>query len=183
MGHLKRSSFPNQKGYKHRTTPQAVAKRDLAEQCLSLRREGLANSEIARRLNGTGGKLDEYKVADLILGRLKEREVPLVEDIRREELDRLDRIFNRAMTLGLGDKNRDRTPALGMALKAMERRAALLGLDAPKQTEMKVTTPHAPSTATAEDIVARLAEEARREGADAGSGDGDAADRAPGDPG
>lgn len=51
--------------------------------------------------------------------------------------------------------------AITAALKAQERIANLYGLDAPKQTEVKDTTTHVVTPATAEDVVAQLAEEAR----------------------
>lgn len=164
MAKLKNGVYiPRKKGSKMRTTPQHVARRTLAQRCLELRREGYTNATIADMLNEPGGTLDEGKVAGLILGELNRMGRAATEDVRTEELDRLDRIFNRALSLGLSDKARDRVPALNAALKAMERRAALLGLDAPKQIDLKDDRQHVPPATAIEEVLARLAQEADKE--------------------
>ena len=152
------------KGAKARTSPRVIAKAELAAQCLKLRREGLTLDEIARRVSVDGSStVDEQTVSLLIQGALRELVRPAAEDLRLQELDNLERIYNRSMRIGLSDKARDRVPALNTALKAMERRAALMGLDAPKQVDIKDERQHTPAEAAKEAVLDQLAAEAGEE--------------------
>jgi hypothetical protein len=149
------------KGYKARTDAGTIARRTLAQQCMRLRADGLTHQQIVDRLDPDGlGKMDVTRVRDLINQEIKAQGVPSVEELRAEMIQQADRLFNRAVQIAMKDGNRDRVPALGMAFKAQERVAALMGLDAPKQTEIKDTTPREVAPTTAEDVMAQLAAEA-----------------------
>lgn len=163
MAKLKRERYAPKKGTRGRTTGQAIERAALAARCLELRREGLSNKEIADRLSvDESSTLNESRVSTLITGALRDMIRPASTELIVEEVDRLDRLFNRAYRIAMGDNNRDRVPALAAALKAMERRSALLGLDAPKQVDIKDDRTHAPDQATIEAVVAQLAAEASK---------------------
>lgn len=88
------------------------------------------------------------------------------DELRRMELERLDRLFGvmyeRAMTNG-----KDAARAAEMALKTMERRAKMLGLDAPERRTIDVWT----HDQFAEAVEALNAEIAELESLDAQTGD------------
>ncbi|MFJ7422761.1 hypothetical protein ACIQXD_29780 [Streptomyces uncialis] len=67
---------------------------------------------------------------------LKERTTELdgqVDELRTVEAERLDRLFFVAYRMAVRDKE---LPAIDRALRIMERRAKLLGLDRPEKTEI-----------------------------------------------
>lgn len=161
MALLNRDRFGRHKGTHARTTPGAIARNNLAQTILALRREDVTYPEIARRLSVDGSAtITEARCRELADNELRRLIKPDAEALRRQHLDRLDRLYNRAAKIAMSDKG-DRIPALQAALKALERESTLMGLDAPRQTEIKDTTPRDIAPATVQDVVAQLAEEAR----------------------
>lgn len=161
MAVLKRTAY-QRKGTKAQTDAGTIAARSLAQQCLRLRADGLTFPQIVDRLDPTGqSTLSVKRVRELVMAEMDRQGLPTAEELRAEMIVQADRLFNRAVQIAMKDGNRDRVPALAAAMKVQERIAALMGLDAPRQTEVKDTTDREVAPATAEDIVAQLAEEAR----------------------
>lgn len=160
MANLNRKAYLRP-GHKPRTDAATIARRTFAQTCMRLRADGLTIQQIVDRLDPDGqSNLTPKKVKDAIAKEVEAQGIPTMEQMRNEMLLQADRLFNRAVQIAMKDGNRDRVPALGMAMKAQERVAALMGLDAPKQTEIKDTTPREVAPTTAEDVMAQLAAEA-----------------------
>jgi hypothetical protein len=132
---------------------QAEARQHEAD-ALQLRRNGAGYAQIAERLGmSVSGAYDAVKRA---LDRTTQEAAP---DVRKLELERLDSLLVTALTVlarphplvqggrivldQQGQPLRDDGPtlaALDRVLKIQERRARLLGLDAPTKLDMKVMT-------------------------------------------
>lgn len=162
MAKLDRGKFPGKSTRnKDRTSAGTIAKRALAADVVRLRADGLTYNQIVDRLSVDGqATITPARARQLVVEELDRYGAPPVEHLRREQLEQADRLFNRSFKIAF-ENGRDRVSAITAALKAQERIANLYGLDAPKQTEVKDTTPHVVTPATAEDVVAQLAEEAR----------------------
>ncbi len=109
--------------------PEVIAKE---RESLILRQRGHTFDEIASRLGykGESGAREAFRRA--LLRTLQE---PAFE-VRELEINRLDALFTVAWDLAMaGDLN-----AIDRVLKIQERRARLLGLDAPRQAQIEVTT-------------------------------------------
>lgn len=126
---------PSQKGHRDRTSPTRVARTSLEAQALRLRREGHAFDEIAEML-GISGPNREDKARYLVTSSLERKGVQDANALRTEMLDRMDRLFNRAMRIALKDGS-DRVAAINAATSVAARMAALVGADAPKQVDLK----------------------------------------------
>ena len=159
---------PATSGHRDRTSPDRVARTTLEAEALRLRRDGHAFDEIAEMLGITGGNA-ESKVEYLIRSALERKGKPDANALRAEQLDRLDRLFNRAMRIAKQDKP-DRVAAINAAVNVAARMSALVGTDAPKQVDIKDDRVQPIDQAAAEKLVERLAEEARREAAEGGAG-------------
>lgn len=124
---------------------QKLARAERQRQVIELRKAGLTHQEIADRLS-----LDRHTVGNLIKRALTEIvRAGGVEEMRDLEGDRLDRLQAAIWTRALqGD-----VPAINTALRIMERRARLFGLDAPVQVQATVETFDANNL---DDAVARL---------------------------
>jgi len=155
------------RGTKDRTSARRIGRAGLEAEALRLRREGHNLDEIARILSPSG-TMTESQVQYMIQESLKRNVDAPAEDVRRDELDRLDRLYNRAYRIAMGDKP-DRVSAINAATNVMNRRAALLGLDAPKKVDLNDERKHDLPKTAIQDLVARLAEEAQRDGSDGGS--------------
>lgn len=113
-----------------RTSPRRVESRAKAIQALELRKAGATYETIATRLSVT--KAAAFKMVTTLLA---ETAAQPAAEVRELEIHRLD-----AMILGLwraataGDVS-----AIDRVLKIMDRRAAYLGLDAPKQVRVDIT--------------------------------------------
>jgi hypothetical protein len=119
----------------------AVERQRLA---LGMRRGGASYDDIARKL-GYAGPNGAHKA---VLSAIRKTLAEPADDVRLLELDRLDRLQLAYWTRATGD--RDRPPDLAAAhyvLKLMDRRARLLGLDAPIKIDVRalvreITTRH-----------------------------------------
>ena len=112
---------------------QSIAVRQRGQQAIRLRMAGATINQIATQLE-YASEAGAYKA---IMRELKQTAQDMgesTEAVRQLELKRLDQmlfpIWNQVLT---GD-----TGAISTALRIQERRASLLGLDAPKQIEARV---------------------------------------------
>lgn len=98
---------------------------------LELRLAGLTFDRIAKELGYASPSGAWYAMKRALTRTLQEP----ADELRRQEAERLDRMLS-----GLwAEATRGNTAAIQTALKVMERRARLLGLDAPAKTEQTVT--------------------------------------------
>ena len=98
------------------------------KQALQLRTAGVAYEEIAARL-GYRGRSGAYAA---VMRALRATLQEPADELRTLELERLDRLL-----LGVwGQAAKGNQGAVDRALRIMERRAKLLGLDAPSKTEL-----------------------------------------------
>jgi Homeodomain-like domain len=131
-------------------TPAKLAAHDRRLKALDLRREGHSYREIARQLGWS-----DHKAASRAVTRALKESVPraVVDEVREIELDRLDVLwlvmFEQART---GNRL-----AVDRCLRIMERRAAMLGLDAPVRIQQQIITED-----QFEEAIRRLNEEAAR---------------------
>ncbi len=108
--------------------PAEIAER--RRKALDLRKAGASYDAIAQqlRLSGSGSA---YKI---VQAALKATYREPADDVRKLELERLDRL-----TLALWSRaQQGETEAIDRVLKLMDRRAKLLGLDAPAKSESEV---------------------------------------------
>jgi transcriptional regulator with XRE-family HTH domain len=108
------------------------------EQVLQLRIAGLSQVEIARRLGVSQSQISE----DLkrAFNALAERCAHEQEHFARLDLARMDAMLEALWpAVASGD-----TKACAVALKVLERRARLLGLDKPARQEIELSAPSAP---------------------------------------
>lgn len=108
-------------------TKEKVAQRRL--HAYELRIQGESYRAIGQALG-----VSEYTAHGDVMGRLREVQAlgdEKLEDVRRVEVARLDRYLTK-LELGVNEGD---PKAIATALRVMERRAALLGLDAPKVSE------------------------------------------------
>lgn len=97
-------------------------------QALQLRQAGVAYEDIAQRL-GYSGRSSAWRS---VMSALKQTLQEPADEVRTLELERLDR-----MLLGLWPQAvHGNQGAVDRALRIMERRAKLLGLDAPTKSEL-----------------------------------------------
>lgn len=99
-------------------------------QAVELRKQGLGFQEIADRL-GYAGHQGAYKA---VMAALKKTLQEPTDELRHLELQRLDAMLN-ALWPAIMKQDGYTPRTVEVALKVMDRRAALLGLDAPKQVE------------------------------------------------
>lgn len=121
------------------TTKRNIDSRHTALRALDMRRAGYTYEAIAEELGLT--KAGAWK---LVQRELKELTKEPARDLQKLELDRLD-----AMLLGIWDKaSSGNLLAIDRALKIQERRARLLGLDAPdRQVITELDTKATPAEA------------------------------------
>ena len=122
--------MPRKTGVSRRTT-LAVRKRQ--QDAITLRIAGATHGAIAERL-GYKGESGAYKAVMRELARTADQLAGSVEGVRQLELQRLDQM---QLQLWQGVMAGDQQ-AVTTVLKIQERRASLLGLDAPKQIEARV---------------------------------------------
>jgi len=118
----------------HRAPPgqlEAIAERRV--RALELRKSGLTFREISRQLGADLHTVHGDVQAELAA--LRERTVEQAQDLREMELARLD-----SFNLGLWKQIKaGSAPAVSAAVRVSERRAKLLGLDAPTASRTEVT--------------------------------------------
>jgi hypothetical protein len=103
-----------------------VAQAEQEKRVLELRIEGHSYEEIAKRV-GLAGKTGAWTVARRAIRRIPEDQA---NEARRLEVARLDRLLSGVFSKARGGDIK----AIGAVLSLMDRRASLLGLDAPKTT-------------------------------------------------
>lgn len=149
------------KGARDRSSPYRVARSGLEAEAIRLRRDGHGFDEIAEIL----GLPDENKAYYLVTAALERKGKPEANELREQMVDRLDVLFNRAVRIAKSDAS-DRVSAITAAVGVANRIAALKGLDAPKQVDLKDDRQLPPDAAARQKFLEKLAEEARREGSE-----------------
>lgn len=138
--------------------PRLVNRVSIAEEqvkCYELRLTGMSIEAIAK---ATG--IARSTVHDRIQSEIAARVLPLADEVRKMELDRLDRWLAKLDAQIAEDRYVARN--VEVAVRVSERRAKLLGLDAPEKIEATVTE------VTQEDIaLAELVAEAQMQAANA----------------
>ena len=113
-------------------TAEKTAARRL--QALELRKAGASYQQIGERLGISNGQA--FQDVKREMAKIAEQATELATEVRQMELERLD-----AMHLGLWPEARKgHLGAVDRVLRIMERRASLLGLDAPKQQDIRLET-------------------------------------------
>jgi len=114
----------------NKTSPQNIAAKKRAEKAVDLRAEGMSFPDIAREL-----KYNSRQAAhDAVNRALKEMFREPLENMITLDLERLDRMWTiHFLNAQAGDVN-----ALSACMRIMDRRARLLGLDAPAKTTATV---------------------------------------------
>jgi predicted transcriptional regulator len=127
---------------------------------LKLRKRGFSYRDIATHLKVTPEAVRQMvkKETDLLQGELSE----LAEDVRTLDVARLDQMMARAMNLAVPTNATDDPDlrAMETVLKIMDRKAKLLGLDAPKQLEIMTVD-------KIDEEIARLEEQQKLQGGNA----------------
>jgi len=114
-------------GNSARRDTRAAETQERRRRALTLRRDGLSYDAIARKM-GVSVSVAHAYVHDAI----RDIPAPEAEATRTIELERLDRL-----QAGLWARATKGDPkAVGAVLRVMDRRAKLLGLDAPQKTEI-----------------------------------------------
>lgn len=119
-------------GGKTYTTPNRASVAEEQVHCYELRLTGMSIREIAER---TG--ISKSTVHDRIQAEISSRVTPLAEEVRKMELDRLDgwlERLNEQIARGIQVARN-----VEVAVRVSERRAKLLGIDAPEKVEATVT--------------------------------------------
>lgn len=101
------------------------------KQALELRRAGVTYDVIAERV-GFSDRTIARRYVMRALGRTLQEPA---DDVRRIEVDRLDRLQRALWPAAMQGDDK----AIGSVLKVMDRRAKLLGLDAPVRTNVTLT--------------------------------------------
>ena len=112
------------------TSKKSVLAEERRVKCLEYRKAGLSYREIGQRLNIQHSAA--YKHVKKALSRLREDVHEQAEDLRTLEMERADKLFFLAYKAALnGDLS-----AIDKAIRVMERRAKLCGLDEATRTEI-----------------------------------------------
>ena len=110
------------------TSPRRIAAAERGHMALELRKAGVTYEEIAKRV----GYNSKGRCYDAIMRLLRKTAQEPADEVRRLEINRLDALWLRAYTqVQKGDLG-----AIDRCLRIMERRARLLGLDAPLRHEL-----------------------------------------------
>lgn len=137
-----------------KTGAKKVQRAELARQAVELRARGLTLDQIAKAI----GHKNKSSVYRLIEAELEKVPVEKIEHLRKIEVAKCDRLERRLDAFieppTAREPNDGYDPdraleAMGRMLKVMERRAKLLGLDAPSKSEV---TGHLTRTITDESI-------------------------------
>ena len=113
---------------KNQTSPSTIDAKVRAARALELRMEGMKFDDIAEEL-GYAGRQGAY---DAVSRELKALTREPAEEVLRLDLERLDKMWGvHYLNAQAGD-----AVALSSCMRIMERRARLLGLDAPSKNEV-----------------------------------------------
>ncbi len=119
---------------KKRLSPQTVERRLKAKKAVELRLAGASYGQIAERLGVTPS--GAWRMVARELERVEKGVEESAKELRRMELMRLDR-----MMLGLWqDAITGNAPSVDRILRIMERRAQILGIDAPDKHEVEIVS-------------------------------------------
>ncbi|KUG14537.1 hypothetical protein ASZ90_015822 [hydrocarbon metagenome] len=124
---------PGNRSGESKTAKRFVASEGKKQKALSLRMEGRNYRDIAAAVGVSLAQAHRYVSAGLEELREKNREI--AEDVKVLELERLDNLFKHAYQAVEDGEIR----AIDQALKCMDRRARLLGLDAATRAEITGT--------------------------------------------
>jgi len=117
------------------SNPDRIDHRARAADATRLRAEGLPYREIADRL----GYPSENAANKAVLGLLRRTEADAVADLRAlesERLDHLTRVTLEGIAASVQSPQGLSAPLVSAAVRISERRARLLGLDAPQQVQI-----------------------------------------------
>lgn len=131
---------------KTKTRPQTIKAKEKAALALNLRKEGKSFDEIAKeaKYNSKQAAYDAVKRA--LIEIIREP----AEEVLKLDLERLDAIWGVSyLNAQAGDPQ-----AISSCMKIMDRRAALLGLDAPKVSHISTTVKKSIDPASITDDVA-----------------------------
>lgn len=124
------------------TSSRVVRARERESQAVQLRIAGVSYEAIAQRLGMTPA--GAYKAVKRALRRVIEKTTEDAEELRRLEIGRLDRLLLAVWPLATGRQPGAAGPDLGAvdrALRIIERRCELLGLNAPKAIDLTAQAP------------------------------------------
>lgn len=118
------------------TSPRRLEARERAVKALQLRKEGWTYDEIAREKDANGNPLyrDRRTAHMAVTALLYSTAQEPADEVRQLELQRLDMLLNKLMP-GI---NEGVPSSVSVAIRLMERRSKLLGLDAPERTEIEI---------------------------------------------
>ncbi|HLC05551.1 MAG TPA: hypothetical protein VJK02_21135 [Anaerolineales bacterium] len=131
MAKLKRKS--RRRGGEGPTSPRRLAAKERATRALELRKSGRSYAAIADELGYNSPQASWKAVSDLLAATIQEP----AKELRTLEVERLDALFDVAYPMALAllkqpaPDEKIRMQAMDRCLRIMERRARLLGLDAP----------------------------------------------------
>lgn len=130
---------------------QEISGVETRDKCLSLRRLGMSYAEVAKQVGLSRG--GAYKAVQTALDEIRASYRETAAEVLELELDRLDEM-TRALSnkVGYGDPQ-----AVTAALRVMERRAKLLGLDAPQKIAPTDPTGKNPYLSASDDELRALA--------------------------
>ena len=112
------------------TSAETIAHRERNAKALQLRKEGMNFEDIAREC----GFSSRQRAHEAVSTEIKRLTREPAEEVLVLELERLDAMFTMPyLNAQAGDLN-----AINVCLRIMDRRAALLGIDAPKKVDAKV---------------------------------------------
>jgi hypothetical protein len=158
-----------------------IGRAERATWALDLRKAGLTFREVGRRMGVTEQRA--HRIVTEELARLNAKRAESAEAVSRLELERLDALLRAVWEKAVGGDAK----AISAALKIVERRAALLGLNLVRH-EVKVTETHELNVTA---VIDRYAAELDRQlgarplalpGGPAGDGGGEPLDQAGADP-
>lgn len=124
---------PGNSRKRSKTKKATLVAEEKRQKAIDLRRKGYSYREIAAEIGATHGYC--YKLVSQALKRIREETNEIAEDARQLELDRLDKLWMHAyQAVEAGDIG-----AIDKAVKVMDRRSKLLGLDAPARHDITGT--------------------------------------------
>jgi hypothetical protein len=113
-----------------KTSRKSLIAEEKRQKAIDLRRLGCTYREIADQIGASPGY--SFKLVTQALKRIRQETNEIAEDARTLELERLDNLWRYAYQAVInGD-----VAAIDKAVKVMDRRARLLGLDAPSRQEI-----------------------------------------------
>lgn len=132
-------TVPPGNGRKRSKTKKAsLVAEEKRQKAIDLRRKGYSYREIGAEIGATHGYC--YKLVSQALKRIREETNEIAEDARQLEMERLDQLWMHAyQAVEAGDIG-----AIDKAVRVMDRRSKLLGLDAPARHDITGTLTSSP---------------------------------------